>query len=328
MSPVHAPQGPLFALILAAASWGIGTVISKRAVDEIPPITLLAIQLAASLVALVLLARLRRIPLRDPTAPPILGRLGLLNPGLAYLLSLIGLSSITASLSVLLWSVEPILILVLAAVVLGERVGRSFVALSGVAVAGMVLVLYAPGSAGSLGGVALTLAGVACCAVYTVVGRRWLGSVDSTAPVVLAQQAWALGFAAILLALYAIAGGSVVPIPVSVAGWASAVASGVLYYGAAYWFYLSALRRVPASSAAASFYLIPVFGVGGGMVLLGERLGTVQWLGAGAVLVAVFLILRRRGEPVAVAASEPPPLSAVPHGAADVKAARFASGDR
>ena len=341
MSLVHAPRGPLLALILAAASWGIGTVISKRAVDEIPPITLLAVQLGASLVALVLLARLRRIPLRDPSAPPILGRLGLLNPGLAYLLSLIGLSSITASLSVLLWSVEPILILVLASVVLAERVGRSFVALSGLAVAGMVLVLYEPGNTGSLGGVALTLTGVACCAVYTVVGRRWLGSVDSTAPIVIAQQAWALAFATLLVGLVAIAGGTVVPAAVSGVGWISAVASGVLYYGAAYWFYLSALRRLPASSAAASFYLIPVFGVAGGMLVLGERLGAVQWLGAGAVLVAVFLILRRTGEAVAsepprsraapldaARASERPPSSAVPHGEARAKAARFVSGDR
>jgi drug/metabolite transporter (DMT)-like permease len=297
MSLVHASRGALLALILAAASWGIGTVISKRAVEEIPPITLLAIQLGASLVALVGVARLRRIPLRDASAPPILGRLGLLNPGLAYLLSLIGLSSITASLSVLLWSVEPILILVLAAVVLGERVGRSFIALSGLAVGGMLLVLYEPGGAGGLGGVALTLAGVACCAVYSVVARRSLGSVDSTAPVVIAQQAWAFALAAILVAAVGLAGERVVPAAVSGAGWVSAVASGVLYYGAAYWFYLSALRRMPASSAAASFYLIPVFGVGGGMLLLGERLGTIQWLGAGVVLVAVFLILRGTGKP-------------------------------
>jgi drug/metabolite transporter (DMT)-like permease len=325
MSLVHAPRGPLLALILAAASWGVGTVVSKRAVDEIPPVTLLAIQLGASLVALVVLARLRRIPLRDPSAPPILGRLGLLNPGLAYLLSLIGLSSITASLSVLLWSVEPILILVLASVVLGERVGRSFVVLSGLAVVGMAFVVYEPGGAGSLAGVALTLAGVACCAVYTVVGRRWLGSVDSTAPVVIAQQAWALAFAAIVVAVVGLTGERIVPVAVSSAGWISAVASGVLYYGAAYWFYLSALRRLPASSAAASFYLIPVFGVGGGMLLLGERLGTVQWLGAGALLLAVFLILRGSRE---TRATRPTPGLADAADGTGSKTARFAPGDR
>lgn len=37
--------------------------------------------------------------------------LGVLNPGLAYLLGLIGRSQISASLSVLLWAVEPVAIL-------------------------------------------------------------------------------------------------------------------------------------------------------------------------------------------------------------------------
>ena len=35
-------------LILAAACWAGGTVVSKQAVAEVPPLTLLAVQLAAS----------------------------------------------------------------------------------------------------------------------------------------------------------------------------------------------------------------------------------------------------------------------------------------
>jgi drug/metabolite transporter (DMT)-like permease len=272
-------------------------VVSKRAVEEIPPLTLLAIQLAVSLVALALLMRLRGIPFRDRSAAPVLGRLGLLNPGLAYALSLLGLVHISASLSVLLWAIEPLLILLLAGLLLGERIGPSLVVLSIVAVGGLLLVIYQPDSMGSLVGVALTLAGVACCAVYTIIARRWLGTSASTAQVVAAQQAYALGFALVLVAALWALGGSVAPDQVTLAAWASAVGSGLIYYGLAYWFYLSALRHVPASFAAASFYLIPVFGVAGGFVLLGERLGLAQWLGAAIVLVAVYAVLRRvRGQ--------------------------------
>jgi drug/metabolite transporter (DMT)-like permease len=53
-----------------------------------------------------------------------------LNPGIAYALSLNGLVSITASLAVLLWALEPILILILASVFLGERITRTFIALT------------------------------------------------------------------------------------------------------------------------------------------------------------------------------------------------------
>lgn len=144
------PRRTFLALTLAAACWGFGTVISKRAIDEIPPLTLLPIQLGASLAFLVLLMRWRGLPLRDSSSPPILGRLGLLNPGLAYALSLLGLAHITASLSVMLWAIEPILILFLAGWLLRERIGPALVVLSLVAVAGMLLVIYQPGSTGSL----------------------------------------------------------------------------------------------------------------------------------------------------------------------------------
>ena len=61
-----------------------------------------------------------------------------------------------------------------------------------------------------------------------------------------------------------------------------------------HWFYLSALRTVPASLAASSFYLIPVFGVAAGSLLLGDRLEPVQWMGVIIVAVAVALIASGR----------------------------------
>jgi len=293
MSDSTPSRRTILALTLAAASWGIGTVISKRATAEIPPLTLLLIQLAASLVVLLLFMRWRRLPVRDRSSSPVLARLGLLNPGLAYALSLLGLAHITASLSVLLWALEPVLILFLASWVLRERITAPLVVLSLVAVAGMLLVVHQPGGTGSLLGVVLTVAGVACCAIYTVTTRRWLGTADSTSQVLVAQQAHALALACVLVGAAWLSSGAVLPDAVSAAGWASAIASGVLYYGVAYWLYLSGLRDVPASLAAVSFYLIPVFGVAAGFLLLGERFGPSQWLGASIVLVAIFLILRR-----------------------------------
>jgi drug/metabolite transporter (DMT)-like permease len=151
-------RGTVLVLTLAAACWGLGTVVSKRAVAEMPPLALLRIQLGASLVLLVVLVRARGLRFRDPTAPSILGRLGILNPGMSYALSLLGLASITASLSVLLWALEPLLILVLAAWLLRERITPTLVVLSLVAVAGMLLVINQPDSTGSPIGIALTVA--------------------------------------------------------------------------------------------------------------------------------------------------------------------------
>lgn len=279
-----------FALTLAAAAWGIGTVISKRALVELDPLALLPIQLTASLVVLAILIRRTGGALLG--GPKALVRLGLLNPGLAYALGLLGLASITASLSVLLWAVEPLLILLLAAVILRERITAGLGFLSIAAVTGMVLLIRDPAIGGGALGVTLTLAGVACCAMYTVLARRWLPAASSTMQVVFGQQLHALALALALLVIAAAAGGRAITAPVTSVGIASAIGSGVLYYGAAYWLYLGALRRVPASVAAASFYLIPLFGVAGGAVLLGDRLDDGQWLGAAITMAAVLGIIR------------------------------------
>jgi len=216
----------ILGLILAAACWGIGTVVSKRAVEEIAPLILLPIQLAASLAVLTALMRSRGMSFRGAGVAPMLGRLGILNPGIAYALSLLGLVSISASLSVLIWAFEPLMILALAGLVLREHIGPDFAILSLVAIAGMVLVLYEPAMSGQWAGVALTIAGVGCCAAYTVVARRWIGTADSTAQVVATQQAYALAFALVLLVGVVFFGGGRDLASATPAAWLSAIGSG------------------------------------------------------------------------------------------------------
>jgi drug/metabolite transporter (DMT)-like permease len=295
--PLSSGWAPRLALVLAAASWGAGTVISKRAVAEIPPLALLAIQLAASLAALLVVGAFRRPRAPAGPVPAVLGRLGILNPGLGYALSLVGLVSISASLSVLLWAMEPIVILLLAAWLLGERIGGRLLALSAAAIGGLILIVLEPSlTGGAIVGVGLTLAGVVCCAVYAVVARRWIAAAGSTMSVVTIQQAYALAFSVIVAGLAWATGSLVWPATVSLVAWASAAASGVLYYAVAYWLYLTGLRRVPASSAAVAFYLVPVFGVVGGFAALGEHLAPIQWIGAVVVVAAVYAIMSKAPE--------------------------------
>ncbi|HYL40319.1 MAG TPA: DMT family transporter [Candidatus Binatus sp.] len=278
---------PAILLVLAAVCWGTGTAISKQAVADVPPVTLLATQLAVSLVFLTLAARVRGDRLRSLPTERAITRLGLLNPGLAYALGLVGLTRISASLSVLIWAIEPIAILGLAALLLSERVGPWLIGLSAVAVGGLVVVLHDPAASGETIGIAISAAGVACCALYTIAARAWLGASDSTVAVIVGQERYALGLAVGLVAGVAASGGAVLPSAVSLGTIASAVGSGLLYYGVAYWLYLTALRSLPASVAATSFYLIPIFGLAAAAAF-GERLAVIQWLGAAVVIVALL----------------------------------------
>ena len=281
-------------LVVAAACWGGATVISKRAVEEIEPLTPLPLELTVSVavLALAMLARRERVAWSPEMRR--LSSLGVLNPGLAYALSLAGLARVDASVSVLLWALEPVLILGIAAVVLRDRVPRPIAWCAAAALAGVVLVVFQPGHASGVG-IVLTVGGVAACAVYTVLSSRYLIEA-TTVSVVFIQQATALLFALVLLA-----GSLVLSDPASLAGvsataWASAVAAGALYYGVAFWFYLAGLRAVTASVAGMFINLVPVFGITASYVVLGERLSPRQWTGAivviAAIAAAAFLVGR------------------------------------
>ena len=103
-------------------------MINKGVLGYIPPLTLLVVQLVASLAFLWTVIALQRIrvPLRRESL--WLALIGLINPGLAYTFSLLGLSLTTASMSALLWAAEPLLILGLAWFILHERLTRSLLA--------------------------------------------------------------------------------------------------------------------------------------------------------------------------------------------------------
>ncbi len=304
-TPRRTPAAPaaVASLIAAAACWGLGTVASKQVVDDVAPLTLLPLQLTASCTFLLLLALARREPFAWTPSLRRLSALGVLNPGIAYALGLIGLTTITASMSVLLWAIEPVAILLLAALVLQERVPLGLGVSIGLAVSGALMVVYQPGATGDAVGITLTLVSIGFCASYTVL-TRWLMLDDSSRMVVLAQQAAALLFAVVLASGIELAGGG---------GWDSdslgtsdawlgAAASGVLYYGLGFTFFLAGLRHVPASYAGAFLTLIPVFGVTAGH-LTGERLDPRQWLGALVIVASTTAIALRQQ---ATATSQPP----------------------
>lgn len=275
----------VFSLTAAAACWGLGAVASKRAVAEMAPTALLVIQLASSVVVLTLVRSTQRRP-SGPRPALRLRALGILNPGAAYLLSLAGLTTITVGLSVLLWALEPVFIVGLAWLVFDHRLTARAASLMALAVGGAAVVGAAGVGSADVIGVSLTVAAVACCAVYTVAASAWFGS-ESDLDIVVSQQRWALAFAVVAWALLtgpAHGGG------VAGAGgvaWVSALASGTVYYGLAFWAFLAGLRRTTPATAAVYLNLIPLFGIGGGWFLLGERFTLLQMLASLVVVIAV-----------------------------------------
>ena len=90
----------------------------------------------------------------------------------------------------------------------------------------------------------------------------------------------------------AITGWYATSIPTDAATLGLAAASGVVYYALAYVCYVAALRQVPAAVAASVLPLIPVWGLAAAF-LAGDRLTTLQWLGAAVVGAAVLAVALR-----------------------------------
>lgn len=286
-------------MVLAAAFWGLGTIATKAVLDEVPPLTLLVVQLTVSVLFLWLIFLATRQTFSLGKNPARLSLAGLLNPGLAYTFALIGLSITTASMSSLLWAAEPALILALAWILLKERLTGITLLLSLVAISGALMVIAGAANlegGGLLLGNLFIVAAVFFCSFYTVITKQAaenanpisLAAVQLSVSLVLALAIWSVDLNDGVLAILA---------DIQPHTWFWASVSGIIYYALAFLFYIMGLKQMAASEAALYLNLIPIFGVAGAFIFLGERLAPIQWIGALVILFAVgaISILQKKG---------------------------------
>jgi drug/metabolite transporter (DMT)-like permease len=288
-------------MIGSAAFWAGGTVLSKAVLNDsqTAPLPLLSVQLSTSVAVLAVVLVVSR---RSPRRAWRLGWTGLLEPGAAYSLSIVGLAMTSATNATVLGSLEPMIVPLLAWIVLRQPQHITQLGLVAVATIGATVVAATGTNNGSdLGGDALVVAGVVAAALYVVLSSRHIGDHH---PVVLAvvQQSWALALtiAAALVAAQV----SSSRWPASAAEYAAAGASGVCLYAIPFSLYLHALRHLDVTVAASYLCLIPVLGVAGSHFVLGEPVAGRQLLGSLVVVAALYANARsglREPEPAPAA---------------------------
>src|SRR5262245_58860288 len=101
-------------MLLSAACWGVGTVMSKGTLIYFPPILLLIVQLMASCAVLWIAVLLSKTPVKWSWASIRHGWIGILEPGLAYVFGLFGLAQTSATSASLISATEPIMTILLA----------------------------------------------------------------------------------------------------------------------------------------------------------------------------------------------------------------------
>lgn len=281
-----------------AAMFGGTWVAGRWAVEELPVFMVAELRfgLAAVLLALwALLARRRLSPVRRADLPLIAG-LGLTGVAGYNWLFLTGLTLAPASDgSILVPGTIPILTMILAVVLLGERIGRRAVVGMAVAVVGL-LVVIGPGR--DTGGTRLTgdvlfLTSAGIWAMYNVLvrvaGRRF----DAISATLYAMLAGAM----VLLPLALLSGSLVALQQASGRAWASIAYLVVLGSILAFIFLQVGVARIGAARASAFTLLVPLFGVGLSVAFLGERPTLLAIAGGGVVLAGLWLIQSDRRPP-------------------------------
>jgi len=280
----------ILAMVGSAACWGGATVMSRDLLAHFSAPGLLLVQLIASVLMLLLLALPHR-PWRYLS--PALGRAswtGLLEPGMTYSIGLWGLSLTSAGNASIIGSTEPILIVLLAWLLFGKRPSARLALCIVIAAAGLVLIASdssADGEQKSLKGDALIVLSTLFAASYVVFSSR-LAAHFPAAVLASSQQIVGLIYA-LLLYLVAHQSGllerSLADPRFSLLLYAAL--SGVVQYALAFWLYLIGLKTLSAGAAALWLTLIPIFGVSGAYLWLGEIPTVPMLLGMALILGAI-----------------------------------------
>ena len=278
-------SGGIGAGLIAVCLWGLAPVATRALVSQLAPLALLTMRqlLAASVLLPWAVPVLRRVGARDMTRFVAAGLLGMIGYNLPVT---VGLQWLPASSAGLLLATEPVWVLVISYVFLGERAGPRVLAGSGVALAG-VAVIAGPSamSSGSgmraVAGAALVLLATMAFAGYTIVLRplsETYGPVPATAVSTVAGAVPYLAFA-----------GSVWPPRLSQPAWAELLflALGSTVAGMLLW--NQATVRGGSARISRLLYLEPVVSVLGAMAFLGERATPVVLVGGVLVIAGVLI---------------------------------------
>jgi drug/metabolite transporter (DMT)-like permease len=278
------------ALGAAASIWGGMYVVSKYALDFIPPFTLLWLRYLTGFCVLYPMAmrqRSSRLTWPDHRVFLLIGSIGyVVSVGLQF----VGTKLSSAHNGAIITSASPAFILLFAWLMLGERLTVRKLLSVLLATVGVIIVVGWDSSASGggnvfMGNVALIGAAVTW-ALLSVLARKFSANLS---PLVITTGA--VFWAAIMTTPIMVVEWQFVPVtglsnPLL---WGAVLYLGVVATAGAFYFWNKGLSLVEAGTASVFFFLQPVVGALLGWLLLGEHLSTSFFVGGGVILMAVLI---------------------------------------
>ncbi|MBT2372580.1 DMT family transporter [Pseudomonas fluorescens] len=190
-------------------------------------------------------------------------------------------SRASISIATAVYNVQPFMLVLLAALFLGEKITVQKLAWLGVAFLGMLSIVTAHGNQQNaegdyLVGVALALGAALLYAIAALIVKRLTG----TPPHLIALIQVSTG--ALLLAPMIGSQG----VPVSSGSWAALLTMGVVHTGLMYVLLYGAIQKLPTAITGALSFIYPIAAIFVDWIAFGHRLGWLQWLGVVAILLA------------------------------------------
>jgi len=279
----------MLAMVTAAVLFGTAAVPAKKALERVPPFVLAELRWMIALG--IILAVLRHRGER-PVFDRIVWPLGLTGLVLFYLFYSYGLRHTTAANATLIAGGGPVLVALLAAVFLHERVTRTKALGIAASLVGIAVIVSGGTSLdASLTGNLLIVGSATSWAVYTVLGRRTFATSNPLA----------------LLAGIAVAG-LILMLPIALyesyrEGLSQITALDFLFIiylaigpsAMAYMLTGFALSHLEASQAAVFGNIMPFAGALAGYLFLDEHIGVEHFVGGAFILLGVWLATRPPG---------------------------------
>jgi drug/metabolite transporter (DMT)-like permease len=267
--------------------------VVKILLETVPPFTLRALGLGAAALLLAGVALARGASLRIPRAQwGALALAGLLNMAGFNLCTAIAQLHTTTSRAAVLTYTMPMMSALLAWWLLGERLQRRGVLALMLGSAGLALLAWPAlrgldaAGRGEWLGLVMPLAAALAWALGTIAVKRWPLPGER-----IVNTAWQLAIGALCGAAGAAIAGEAMP-----ASWPASAVAAMAYHvivamALAYVLWFVLLQRQGAAVSALTTLAVPVVGVLGAMMLVGDRPGAVDWLGFALVLGGAALVL-------------------------------------
>ena len=285
----------ILAAIGASLAWGFGSTTSDYVLSSgVGNDTFLVIELGVGFLVLLVLGAIRG-ELGGFRHPGLLraSSTGLIEPWGAYTLGNVGIIFSSGAFVALVSSLNPVLIAILAAPYLGERVSRRAAVLMVVSIAGVSLVVGGAGAAGTLQpfGIIFAVLGLFCGAAYVLLSSKLVRTVP-VLPLVASQLlVAALASLALLVVRVTLFDGEL-QLPATTAQWLVSVATGIFGGAAPFILYLEATRRIPTTTVSQFSTLVPVVALVGGVVFLDDVTTPIQLIGTAIVVVSLSMLAR------------------------------------